>query len=415
MKLALQLSRLAVLLLLFLSSRPASAQCFQDDLLSQGCWNQTAAGLPALPGTSLTGSGICWDECGVHPQDTIQISFPAPLQIACGRYSTVLNVNDSIGNPLLVSSSMTLDYTRTWKEQWDQNEAYQVWRFVAKVDLGQVAGQAPSCTVADCLQTWPTAFYYGYVDFARRCSDGQFETVIVLFHGCDNFSHLPQISDKPGVLHPGRSFGLVAPSSPLNPFVPANNPAPSGTIQADALRIGPSQGALSCVSEETVRQGTVSQIGQGCGCTFASPVAQVTARHFDGVGDCIDPGAGPSYFVTLDLFPALPWAELMSHSIGSWTTVQSYPGMESVWVDEGPMLFHDSCTTVAGQGTGNSAEFYYGASTDGGYLVLDQENADLTQRFTDLASNYHATLPGPITLPLLGSVSSTEHLIYVNY
>ena len=94
-------------------------------------------------------------------------------------------------------------------------QVLQVWRFVVKADLS-LGGTGGGCSRPSCLPSHPTAFYYGYLDYAFDCATGQFDTVLVLFHNCDEFIHNPVFSSVPGVFNPGRTYAIVAPDTPAN-------------------------------------------------------------------------------------------------------------------------------------------------------------------------------------------------------
>ncbi|MEM7310596.1 MAG: hypothetical protein AAF682_28225 [Planctomycetota bacterium] len=394
----------------------AGAQCFVPDGLSGPCWEPTDANLPDFPGAQLPGLNICWDACDPTAETCLQVNIDNPMQVSCDQYIAELITFDCAGMPLL-TGKVTLDYTRTWQEIGaSPNIQYQVWRFVAKVDLAQViAGIDPGCPIPNSLGTYETAFYYGYMDFARNCFTGEWEHSLVLFHNCDAFQHQPGISSKPGVFDPGTTYAIVAPSTSANPFVPAAMPAPGGSMVAEAVRLSADPAIGGCVNEERISQGVIQPIGQGCMCPFALFPGQVTARHIEGIGSCPTPIGPGSSFRSLNVFPGFPWLENVTTSIGSWTTTSSYPGPEAAWVDEGVYLYDDSCATAAGTPS-LFADLLYGASTSKGFEILFDSTfgAPLTENFTDLASNVSFPVGTPLPLPLVGDVKPTRHLIYTN-
>jgi len=261
-----------------------------------------------------------------------------------------------------------------------------------------------TCPQPTCTDFWPTAFYYGYIDYAFDCATGGWESALVLFHGCDKFQHDQAISDKPGTYHPTISYALVAPTTTANPFIPAVLPAPGGAVFAEAIRNAANPVTLACTNEERIQQGQITPLGQACACPFSFFPPQVTARRVEATGMC-----GSSYR-TINTFPNFPWFENMTTSIGSWSTGANYPGPESAWVDEGVFLHYDGC---AGPVPVGYAEIKYGATTAQGYpaaaagVVID--------KMTDMVDNYAIKLGDPLLLPMVGSARPTHHLIYNTY
>jgi hypothetical protein len=386
----------------------ASAQCLVPDNLNGPCCAPVVANLPVFPPVTLPGIGICWVNC-TPTQTCTQVTLGMPQQIACAQYSIPFEVRDCAGNLLLISK-LHADYTRTWEEfPIAGAPPIQVWRFTIKADMN--AGPAPvplGCPVPTCLGAHPSAFYYGYLDYAQTCQPGGgFEAAVALYHGCDKFQHDPLLSDKPGVFHPGTSYAVVAPSTPANPFIPALSPAPAGPVFAEALRnVPPTTAAATCIAEEPIVQGVVQFLAQACACPFAFVPPQVTARHIQALTAC------NSSINSLNLFPAFPWFEVMSTSLGSWTTAASYPGPERIWADEGIFLHQDTCDTPGALTL--FGEIKYGATTLGGYPAVDFAGQALN-KFTDLVNNYAVKVGAPIVGPFVGSVYPSRHLAYLNY
>jgi hypothetical protein len=386
-----------------LASGVSHAQCIGPDQLTGPCCQLTPANLPPFPPMTLPGTGICWSAC-TPTQTCTNVVLGVPIPAGCGQFTLPMNVMDCAGNPLL-ASKLNLDYTRTWNEFPFPGSQYQVWRFVVKADVFAAAGAAVGCPVPNCLGPQPSAFYYGYVDYAFECATG-WRASLVLFHGCDKLQHDPLLSDKPGVFHPTLSFAIVAPSTTANPFVPAILPAPGGPDFAEAMRNVPGPGSAACMTEEPLVAGIVMPLGQACACPFAFVPPQVTARHLDGTSAC------GSNFTSLNVFPAFPWFEDMTHSIGMWTTSASYPGPERVWVDEGVFLHNDVCNSTGALTP--FGEIKYGATTDQGYPAQSLTGQVLS-KFTDLVNNYAVKLGTPLLPPFVGSVKPSHHLIYLNY
>ncbi len=335
------------------------------------------------------------------------MSIGQPIQNACGQYLASFTQLDCAFNPVL-GGVIEMNYTRTWEEITSTNQRLQVWRFAIKSDVFPVLANPPDpCMVPPCLFAHPTAFYYGYMDYALNCLTGQWECAIVMFHNCDEFIHDPLISALPGVFHPDRSYAIVAPDVPANPFVAANLTPPVGAIVSEAVRNTVPPG-VTCIAEDPI-QGNVQFLGDGCGCQFALNPKQLNARRFLATGTCVAAGFGPTSFSTLNLWPVYPWFHMMTTSIGTWTGAGAYPGIEKAWVDEGAILYHESCDTTS------YGEVYYGGSTADGYTVVPTDPVfPTTQNFTDIASNVSFPLPGVPAGPLVGVIMPTRNLIYVN-
>lgn len=380
-----------------------SAQCFSPDGLSGPCCGSTLASLPSFPPQSLPGEGICWDGCDVSAQICTKVDLGMPMQLNCGVYAVDMKVSDCAGNALL-ASKLHLDYTRTWNEFPAPGAELQAWRFVVKADVERSSSAAALCPVPSCLGTWPTAYYYGYLDYAFTCSTGAWEASLVLFHGCDKFQHDQAISDKPGTYHPTTSYALVAPTTAANPFVPAVLPAPGGPVLAEAIRNAAPPTSGACINEEPINQGVVQPVGAACACPFTFFPPQVTARHMEAASLC------GSDFRSLNVFPNFPWFEVMSTSIGTWTTGASYPGPEAAWVDEGVFLHTEACSATGGT---LYAEIKYGATTERGYDAASAAGL-VIDKMTDMVDNYSVQIGTPLTLPMVGSVKPTRHLFYVN-
>jgi len=386
----------------------ASAQCFTgpDGLNVGPCWGPVQATLPAFSSFALPATNICWNNCD-PAQDCSQVAVATPIQQACGQYIANLTVSDCGANPML-GGALHMDYTRTWEEiDVALSRRLQVYRFVVKIDM-QALGPVTTCFSPACLSSVPTAFYYGYVDYAFDCSNGSFETVLVLFHNCDMFIHHP-LSTVPGTYHPNVSYAIVGPDTAANPFTPSINTPPTGfTAGFEGLRSAPSGPGAPCVVEERMSSTQMSPLGAGCGCSFSFVPPQLAARTFSGVTFCFFPGVGSTQFRSASTMPAFPWLHMMTTSIGNWNSpAGGYPGEEVVWVDEVPIFLKDTCAASQGLKSGRG-QVYYGASTSLGYDVV----APLLQNFTDLASNTTWAVPGPPPATFMGRVLPTRNLIY---
>ena len=164
----------------------------------------------------------------------------------------------------------------------------------------------------------------------------------------------------------------------------------------------------ACVAEERITQGIVAPIGSGCLCPFTFTTPQQTVSQVDIGGSC------GSSVQSINAFPVAPWIEMVSTSLGSWTTGASYPGPERVAVAEGAFLYREVCGAAGVVEL--SLDVFYGGQTFGGFFSpTTGPVAGTGQNFLDLASNYSSPLPGPIALPLVGNVGPTDHLVYTNY
>ncbi|HKX46950.1 MAG TPA: hypothetical protein VJP77_09635 [Planctomycetota bacterium] len=384
----------------------AVAQCGgPDNLDSAACWTPVPANIPALPGFFLPATTICWSGCNpVQLCAGLSVQPPVP-SATCGQFDAQVDVVDC-GGLVSMTGKLHLDYTRTWDEVHPSGSVHQIYRFVAKVELAPPGPGTFACPMPTCLNTHPTAFYYGYVDWSFECGTILYENAAVLYHPCDRFVHAPGVSAQPGIFHPGDSYAVVAPDAPTNPFVALPITPPNGLLTAEAFRTASAPGG-SCVVEEPVF-GQILPFFQACTCPLSLAPQRDYLQFLAGTGTC--PGLnGPSAFQTLNLFPAFPWFHLMSTSIGRWTNPLAYPGAEGAAVSEGVLQVYDS-TVAAG-----FLEIYYGAQTVDGWTVLPPASGvNLTQKFIDLADNYTLNATATPTPPFVGNVLPTDRLIYVN-
>lgn len=395
----------AAALVLFPALAPApAAQCFVFDGLGGNCCTSVSETLPPFPPISLPGTSICWDDCAVTNQTCTTVDLSSPAQLSCAEYESSFSYADCAGNALL-AGTLHLDYTRSWQEFPVPGEQIQVWRFLVKADLAPQTSAA-SCEVPSCLGTHPTAFYYGYLDYAFNCVTATWEHALVLYHGCDRYQHDPAFSSRPGVFHPGRSYAIVAPSTGANPFVPTPLVPTDGSLFFEGMRDANPGGPppFECEANEAMTGGTIANLVSLCGCPLSFNQIQTTLRRMDGTGLC------GSEFRSINAFPVVPWFEVVTTSIGEWTTGATYPGTEAAWVDEGVFLHVEACTATGTVETW--VEVKYGSTTERGYLAT--AGPALGDRFTDLVDNYSALLGTPILPPFFGSVEPSEHLIFVN-
>lgn len=405
---------------LALAASAPSAQCPGFDGLLGSCCSPVTPTLPPFPPISTPGLGICWSACTPTTLN-LKVLIGAPVATpVCGQYTAPFDVFDTASTHLL-TGKLQLDYTRTWLESSTPGVvSNEVWRFAAKADLMTPnPALIGSCPVPACLVA-PTAFFYGYVDYAADCAAGTMsDHALVLYHGCDRFMHRPGISAFPGTFHPGTSYAIVTPHTTVNPFVPVAMPHPGGPVTAEAVRDvhnGIAPPPPFCLSEEPVTSGSAIPIFTGCACPLNFVPPEHTAVAYSGIGSCPDGSGVPSNWASINSTSSgLPWLHMMSAAIGTWTSAALYPGPERVWVDEGLFQYHDSCAiSTAGTTGANFVDILYGATTQGGFTVLPDPVYLLTQTFVDLASNLAHDVTMPPSPPFLGVVKGTRHLVYTN-
>ena len=197
--------------------------------------------------------------------------------------------------------------------------------------------------------------------------------------------------------------------TPANPFVPFATPPTTAPLFGEAMRVvGPTLVPALCTAEEPILQGVYINIAMGCICPLNIGPILNSAVRLSGVGAC-----GGS-FTSLNFWPLLPWFEMITTSIGRWTTPASYPGPEEAHVAEGLFSYKDTCNAIGIVQT--SVDVFYGGITEAGFPATSfTPGVAITQRFVDLASNYSSPLPGFVAPPYFGSVFKTNHLIYVNF
>lgn len=414
-------SRLLTLAILSLAMSPTArldAQCVGPDNLSGPCWSPTQANLPQLQQFSIPGLGVCWDHCAPTVQNDLKVLWGTPQATGCAQFVSSIDVFDASSGIHMMAGKASMDYTRTWDEVAANGDHYQVWRFVVKADIGpgnMPAGVVPPCPTPSCIPPvgpHNTSFFYGYIDYSFNCTQGFFEHAVVLHHQCDFFIHKPGLSSRPGVFHPDRSYGIIAPHTSAMPFIPMNLPAPGGPLTAEAVRNIAPPGVAACFTEDRVSGGSLTPFISACLCTFTLVPPQYTLSVFNGKGSCLDAVGNTTNWQSQNIsFPTLPWPHLVTTSMGCWGNNVMYPGKECAFVNEGLLTYNDVCPSAAG----SYFEVYYGATTTDGWTIAPSPVAPpLTNKFMDLADNFTYLVGGPVALPLFGNVMPTNHLIYVN-
>lgn len=389
------------------STVPVSAQCLVPDGLSAPCFTAVNANLPAFPSYVMPGRAVCYSSCSPAGTPDIRWILGNPVQVDCGEYRADMRVIESATGVPQLFGTLTLDYSRTFEERSPLGQRYQVWRFLAKVDMAHFPSfPSNPCIVPHSLNFNPRVFYYGYVDYARSCVTGNWEVAAVLIHHYDHYIHDPAISSQPGPFHPTRAYALVAPHTPANPFVPNFNQAQQGQSTRASMR-QTGDPFVPCWAEER-SEARIEVLNDICPVPFGVQT-QVTERAFK-----IESACG-SRAESVDFSAAgLPWMHLATTSIGHWSTDFGYPGPEVVWLDEG-MLLHFSPLDPMGQ----TLDVVYGASTAKGFQVVTISPQVFPtfpgENMTDLASNYsQGVSPGPVP-PLVGHVMPTRHLMYLTF
>ncbi|MFG0317786.1 MAG: hypothetical protein ACF8XB_10970, partial [Planctomycetota bacterium JB042] len=306
----------------------ASAQpCFGPDNLSGGCCQIVTPTLPVFPAFQLPGLGVCWQNCQPNLQNTLKINVQTPIQTGCTEWVAPMDVVDGSSGLPAMNGKLVLDYTRTWEEMDPSGAFHQVWRFAAKADLAPaLVGIVPPCPTPGCLPPFggePTAFFYGYVDYAAPCSGSgaPTENAMVLYHACDFFIHRPGLSSAPGVYHPAESYGIVAPVSTAQPFVLNATPPSGGPLIGEGTRLAPGILPPICLATDPIVQGQMVPLGGVCPCPPSGNPPQHQLRRFDAQTACPDPTGLPGGFQALNIgFPnLLPWFYLTTTNIGRWT------------------------------------------------------------------------------------------------
>lgn len=394
----------------------AGAQCVGPDNLDVGtCCGTATPNLPIWTQGFEQGLGVCWDNCAPAVQNDLLVSWIPPQPTGCASYVASLDVADGGTGAPLLSGKMTLDYSRTWTEVDPAGNTVQVWRFLVKADMASTTLAGPACPIPDCLQplgSQPTAFFYGYLDYAANCGSPaiSYRHALVLFHGCDFLIHKPGLSSAGGAFHPTRSYAIIAPHSTAQPFVPANLPQSGGGLAFEGFRgVATAAGTVGCQVEDRLSGGAIQPFAQGCLCPLSTFPAQNTLSFASGKGSCPNPVGQVNDFQSLNVaFPILPWPFMVTTSIGRWSNAAIYPGQEAAWVNEGLFRTFDACANV------DYFEVKYGSTTEAGWPAFAFPGGPLQTRLFDLVDNWTAPIGGPHPLPIMGNVMPTDHLVYSN-
>jgi hypothetical protein len=405
-------SATAITLSLGFASTTALGQPFcsgPDGLAAAGaCCQIVAPNLPNFVPFTIPGLGICNLNCAVSATNQLSVAVSTPALITCQEYVSLLTVTDSGSGSVMMSGKLHLTYTRTWDEISPSGQPYQVWRFAAKADLSAVAGSPPVCPLPRCLPPFnnqPTAFFYGYVDYASLCGTIISQNALVLVHQCDFFIHKPGFSSRPGVFHPNENYAIVAPHSTTQPFIPSFNQVSQGPGFLGGTREVVNLPGGACFSTNPLNSSQLSNLGGACLCIPAAFPKQHRFRSFQGSLQCPNSAGTPSYFQAITVsFPTLPWFNMVTTNVGRWAGAAVYPGQEHAWVDEGLFIQDEGCS-------GQWVAIHYGGSTRNGWQIA---NPVLINGSTDLADNYTAPIGGPYGFPILGNIMNTDRVIFVD-
>ena len=377
----------------------ASAQCNQPDQLQGACCAPTQLNVPNFPSAELFGSALRYDACSaIDLGECVEIKLGAPQPTPnCSVFTSSLEVVDCSGTAVL-EGTLRLDYARTWLET-GPGGLMQVWRYLVKVDMMRSStGVESENIIPSSLDTYDSIFYHGYVDYARRCQSGVLDVVLGLYHGCDRLQHQPGLSFNPGVFDPETQFAIVATSNPAQVFVPNVFPAASQPVTTTALR---TTSTPVCQNRQPGDQGQYLFQGEGCLCP-----ASLNSQQFASINMRAGSVCG-SDARTLNVTPNAPWPDLLTISLGNFSDPNLYPGDEQLRVDEGLFLYRDACAESV------DYEVFYGVETKNGFPAQPLEGAGQLNHLVDLAGNWINPVNQPLSLPAIGAVLPTRHLIHL--
>ena len=341
-------------------SAPAQAQCPLPDNLDGGqCCETTQLQLPKFPSFTQSSLDICWLDCGLDAFTDVTVRWGVPKSNdlgTCGPRISKVRIFDAAGG-LAWRGRMNMNYSRTWFETGNNNETYQVWRFLVNGDMRpiDVLG-SPPCTIPSCSQAFNRVRFTGYVDWALECNSGKWSNAWMLTHACDRVDHAPNFP-RQGMFHPGRSYTFVGPAAGFSLTLPV--PGEDGSSANEAVRrirtssINGSIGVPVCEFEEQAQHG-LTPVAEYCLCGQGnSPQWQEADLTIGGACGTMITGADAASGA---YFPAF-----LSMAIGVWTDANVYPGVEGLRFNLGDYNDMDGCTGIT------EHEFAFGVTTIGGY------------------------------------------------
>jgi hypothetical protein len=360
-------------------ARPAHAQdCgLNDNLTGEIGWTWCGEGatlhLPinpnhgdGFPGFTQSMLDLCWNDCRLENSRTLMVNWEEPrTSSACGVLSSRVTIIPLSATTTYWHGKVSMTYSRTWLEEKPTGEMVQVWRFLTNGDFYPTsdAGSQP-CPVAPCSGSLSNPVRFtGYVDWALTCvwgTPGTWSNSWMMSHCCDQFEHMPGFP-RAGASHPGRSYTFVGPS---DGFIPTTAlPAENGnsaqwdcSVRRTALGSTPGSFGLGwCKKREPAFHYVDSHDSPYCSCSPDLDATQFDKARMSILGSC------GTYATSIS--PHAPLQEFHSMSIGEWTTVNVYPGLESVrwnvagysWKGPDDDFFHP--------------ELFFGVTTDLGYTA----------------------------------------------
>ncbi len=367
------------------SAFSASAQCvLPDDLDGGPCWGATTAALPDFPALATTVRNLCWGDCAVTADQTFDLEITSPRKARhrtrapiplCSYYVARYTVKDGAGT-VLWSGAMRLAYSRTWLETAGAT-SYQVWRFLANGDLRPTAdaGGTP-CPVPACAAAFNNKVHFtGYVDYARHCGTGVFESAGALGHEVDSVTHVAGFT-RSGAFHPDRGYDFVWPAEGFTPNTNvffAREGFPSGRLRPLDWSVLPASSEIE-IYESPITSSGMLHFGENVceGDVFQSPS---TYGIFLGAtsGACGYQVANAGGLRTL-----------YCRAIGAWSDPGRFPGTETLLLVHGYMSMVDPCRPRSRN------EFFCGVMTRGGFAARDITQAGaagaISNNFIDLGN-----------------------------
>ena len=398
---------LGLLLLAFsLVAGTASAQCLMPDNLEGTCCAPASADLPTFPDLDVGVKYICWRNCDVN-LDVNLLTKVKHMPVGCGLSLIRFDITNASGMVDIWKGKLIGSYSRTWMEISPTSSVpnTQVWRWLVNGDfqidpaIVTAYGSNP-CVVPPSYAVYNRILVTGYVDYAYNCDTNTWSIAYALGHECDLFEHDNTFSNRPGSFGNARSYSWVAPAAGFvpNPLLPIAE----GSIVNDGIRDYDFSMPLAniCTAEQPVAQGNHFKTDEYCPCLSANALPQFTISRLNAVSIC---GTSVSS-ITEGIWPGH-----LSKSIGRWTDPTTYPGTESLHLQQGFFAYQDGCTGI------DNRYYMKGVQTQGGYDVLDFEGTILvpvSNRLIDLGSAIPLSL-NPFT-PAVGRRYVSDRMVYLN-
>jgi len=351
----MKISSASILLLVsaLLTGGLLSAQgttCFLgDDGFNLGCCLTPQPNLPQFPPISIGGRFGCLLDCALEADFNVAVSVTAPQMVLCDQAIASVSASSLTGPNFF--GFIIMKYSRTWTEPDPMiGIPRQVWRFLINGDMQwfpSTAASTPCPNPPETINGTPVHMV-GHIDYICTVDPTGlpiWQNFLSLSHldGC--ISHAPW-SAVPGGMHPERSYHLVAPAC----FSWAPPPAPSGSIQAEAVRgslFGPTSPVFyQCFTELTVPQGTLTTQFQNCLCSTSSASPPRWAhQNLAGIAMCGGLVASP--FDSLLLPGSIIPTGFATLRLGSWTcsTSSAVPPRE-LFIHFGVVQYQEPCSPI---------------------------------------------------------------------